>query len=260
MEVIIMSDLLNGKAGIVTGAASGIGRASAILFAQNGAKVIVSDLNEEMGNETVELIRKEGGEAYFFKCNVADEENVKAMVAFAVEKFGKLDYAFNNAGLSALESKLVHETNTDLFKKVLDVNIMGVYYCLKYEVPEMLKAGAGSIVNCCSTNSVHCTAAGSSYGTSKYGAYGLTLSAALDYAGQNIRINGVGPGPTKTPMIEACAAANPDLISMLEAGIPDGRMAEASEIASTAMFLLSDLSSHVVGQLILVDGGQACNM
>lgn len=255
-----MNKLLNGKAGIITGAASGIGRAAAILFVKEGAKVIVSDLNEEKGNETVELIKKEGGEAYFFKCDVSNEENVKAMVDFAIEKFGQLDWAFNNAGVSVLESAVLHETHTNLFKKVIDINVMGIYNCMKYEIPYMLKVGGGNIVNTCSINSVCCTPTGSSYGTSKYGAHGLTLCAALDYAKQNIRVNAIGPGATRTPMIEACIESNPDLIHGLEATIPDGRMAEAIEVANSALFLLSDLSSHVTGQLILVDGGQHCNM
>ncbi|MBQ6877091.1 MAG: SDR family oxidoreductase [Oscillospiraceae bacterium] len=254
-----MNKLLDGRAGIITGAASGIGRAAAILFAQEGAKVIVSDVNDEMGNETVELVRKEGGEAYYFHCDVANEENVKELVDFAIEKFGKLDWAYNNAGVIPFENALIHETHTDLFRKVLDINIMGVYYCMKYEIPHMLEAG-GSIVNCCSINSVRVTRGTSSYGTSKYGEYGLTQCAALDYGKLNIRINAVGPGPTMTPMLEASASAHPEVITALKATIPDGRVAEAVELANAALFLLSDLGNHINGQLVLVDGGQSCNM
>ena len=252
--------LLDGKVGIITGGTSGVGKVAAILFAEHGAKMVVTGRNEKRGLETVEQVKAAGGEAFFFPCDVSNEEEVKAMVAFTIEKFGKLDWAFNNAGVSSEEAGLLHETTTAAFDSVIKTNLYGVYYCMKYEIPHMLQAGAGAIVNTLSINSVRTTPGGVSYGSSKYGAYGLTQSAALDYAKQNIRINAIGPGPTKTPMIELSAATHPELISYLESTIPDCRMSDAIEQANAALFLLSDMSKHIVGQLLLVDGGQSCNM
>lgn len=255
-----MKKLLDGKVGIITGVSSGIGRAAAVLFAEEGAKMVLAARREKEVLETLALVKKVGGEAYICPCDVRDEAQVKHLVNFAVEKFGQLDWALNNAGVCSEEAGAVHETTTEAFRNVIDTNIFGVYYSIKYEVPQMLKAGAGAIVNVCSINSTCCTPGGCSYGTSKYGAYGLTQSAALDYAKQNIRINAIGPGPTKTPMIMLSAETHPELIAYLESTIPDGRMGEAIEQANAALFLLSDMASHITGQLLLVDGGQSANM
>lgn len=255
-----MKKLLDGKVGIITGGASGIGRAAACLFAEEGARIVIGDYMEKEGEQTAKMVRDAGGEAYFCYCDVRQEAQVKALVDFTIEKFGTLNWAFNNAGLSSEESGLLHETTTDAFQNVMNTNLYGYYFGMKYEIPELLKAGGGSIVNCLSINSTCCTVGGSSYGTSKYAGYGLTQSAALDYAKSNIRINGVGPGPTKTPMIMFCAETHPEVISGLEAAIPDGRMGEAIEQANAALFLLSGMSTHITGQLLLVDGGTSANM
>ena len=251
---------MDNKAGIVTGGGSGIGKAAAILIAKEGGKVIVADFNEKCGNETVEEIRNNGGEAYFFQCDVTDELQVKSMVEFAVEKFGKLDWAYNNSGISGQENAPLHETHTDLFKKVVDVNLYGTYFCMKYEIAELLKNGGGNIVNACSVNCVRCTPCGSSYVASKLGAYGITQSSALDYAKSNIRINAIAPGTTRTPMIENLIPIMPDIIETTSASIPDGRLAEPEEQANTVLYLLSDLSSHMTGQMLVVDGGQTVNL
>jgi len=252
--------LLDGKVGIITGAARGIGKAAAFLFAAEGAKVVLADYLDDEGKQVAEQVRQAGGDAYFCYCDVRVEEQVKALVDFTVEKFGKLDWAFNNAGVSSEEAGLLHETTTEAFKNVVDTNVYGVYYGMKYQLPEMIKAGGGAIVNTLSINATCCTPGGCSYGTSKYGAYGLTQSAALDYAKMNIRINAIGPGPTKTPMIMLCAETHPELIAYLESAIPDGRMGEAIEQANAALYLLSDYATHITGQLLLVDGGASANM
>ena len=252
--------LLDNRAGIITGGASGIGRAAALLFASEGAKIMVSDFNQAGGEETVEMVRKAGGEAYFCYCDVREEAQVKALVERTVEQFGRIDWAFNNAGISSEEAVPLHETTTEAFSNVIQTNLFGYYYCMKHELKYMAEAEKGAIVNTLSINSVCCTPEGASYGVSKYGGYGLVQTASLDYASLGIRINAVGPGPTKTPMIMHCSETHPEVISYLERTIPDGRMGEAVEQANAALYLLSDFASHITGQLLLVDGGQSAKM
>lgn len=255
-----MIKLLDGKCGIITGAGYGIGQAAAVLFAQHGAKCVISCRTEAKAQKTLELVKQAGGEAYFFPCDVRDEAQVKAMVEFTAEKLGKIDFAFNNAGVSSKESGMLHETTTEAFKDVVETNLFGVYYSMKYEIPYMLENGGGAIVNTLSLNSVRCVAGGSSYGTSKFGAYGLTMSAALEYAKQNIRINAIGPGPTKTGLLEDSIATFPEMMASLEASIPDGRFGEAIEQANAALYLLSDLATHINGHLLMVDGGMSVGL
>ncbi len=252
--------LLEGKFGIVTGAGSGIGREAAILFAKNGAKLVICGRREENLKETVALVEKEGGEACYCVCDVSVESQVKEMVAFAVEKLGKLDFAFNNAGQTQPKEtvgKLMHELPEGFVEKLIDTNALSVYYSMKYEIPHLLANGGGTIVNTCSNSSIYCTRAGTSYQTSKHAAYGFTKSAALDYADQNIRVNGIAPGVTLTPMIEDAMRLNPDKIQGLINTIPDKRAGRAIDQANAALFLLSDMSAHITGQLLFVDGGQS---
>lgn len=234
--------------------------AAALLFASEGAKIMVSDFNQAGGEETVETVRKAGGEAYFCYCDVREEAQVKALVERTVEQFGRIDWAFNNAGISSEEAVPLHETTTEAFSNVIQTNLFGYYYCMKHELKYMAEAEKGAIVNTLSINSVCCTPEGASYGVSKYGGYGLVQTASLDYASLGIRINAVGPGPTKTPMIMHCSETHPEVISYLESTIPDGRMGEAIEQANAALYLLSDFASHITGQLLLVDGGQSAKM
>ncbi len=221
---------------------------------------MVSDFNQAGGEETVETVRKAGGEAYFCYCDVREEAQVKALVERTVEQFGRIDWAFNNAGISSEEAVPLHETTTEAFSNVIQTNLFGYYYCMKHELKYMAEAEKGAIVNTLSINSVCCTPEGASYGVSKYGGYGLVQTASLDYASLGIRINAVGPGPTKTPMIMHCSETHPEVISYLESTIPDGRMGEAVEQANAALYLLSDFASHITGQLLLVDGGQSAKM
>lgn len=254
-----MSKIMEGKIGIVTGAASGIGRASALAFAEEGAKVVVSDINEADGKETVRLIKEAGGEALFFKCDVTDEKQVIALVDFTVSEYGRLDWAFNNAGIAIGEQALV-DTPTEVWDRVIKTNLYGCYYSLKYEISAMVKTGGGAIVNTGSIESVTATVNSVSYGTSKYGLRGLTQHAALDYAKMGIRVNSVGPGPTDTPMIAALKEFKPELLNAIIDGIPLGRMAEDVDIANAAVFLCSDKAKHITAVHLLVDGGQACVM
>ena len=182
------------------------------------------------------------------------------MVDKAMELFGRIDWAFNNAGISSEESVPLHETTTEAFMNVVNTNLLGYYYCMKQELKHMVAAGKGAIVNTLSINSVCCTPEGSSYGVCKYAGYGLVQTSSLDYAASGIRIPAIGPGPTKTPMIMRCSETHPEVISYLESTIPDGRMGEAIEQANAALYLLSDFASHITGQLLLVDGGQSAKM
>lgn len=199
------------KVALVTGSSSGIGRATAIVFAQEGAKVVVSGRNEERCKAVVDEIKAAGGEASYFVADVTVEEEVKALVDFTVQTYGRLDYAFNNAGISGRGSgKSVHQAAADLYRETYETNCLAVATCMRYEIPYMLENGKGAIVNNCSANSLAVNKYGSVYAHAKYAVYGLTRAAAMDYADQNIRINGVGPGITDTPMIEGLMKSNPE--------------------------------------------------
>lgn len=250
--------MLDGKAGIITGGGSGIGREAASLFAKNGAKIVICGRREEPLKETVEIVENEGGEICYFACDVSVETQVKEMVAFAAEKLGGLDFAFNNAGVTSSKEvvgKLIHELPEGFAENMMAINGFGILYCMKYEIPHLLEKG-GTIVNTCSNASIYCSRAGTIYAASKHAAWAFTKSAALDYADQNIRVNGIAPGVTITPMIELAMKLNPAKIQALIDIIPDKRAGNAIDQASAAMFLLSDMSSHITGQLLFVDGGQ----
>lgn len=254
--------LFEGKVGIVTGATSGIGETTARLLASEGAKLVLAGRRTEKGEAVAESIRAAGGEASFFTCDVKCEEQVKAMVDFAVNKYGKLDFAFNNAGVASgqYELKLLHETSTELCREIFDINVMGLYFCMKYELPELLKAGGGAIVNNVSNAAVRSDVLSFAYGVSKNAAFGATKNAAMDYADKNIRINGIAPGMTDTPMIGAWKEAAPEGYAAMEASIPDKHAATTTEQANAVMYLLSEYSSHIIGQMIVIDGGQTVKL
>ena len=254
-----MKKLLDGRAGVITGGTSGIGEAAVGIFAEEGAKIVFCGRDEEAGKRIEAAQQAKGYEVYFYKCDVTKEEEVKALIEYTVSKFGTLQWAFNNAGKTGSEPVDVHETHTDSFQSMMDTNFWSVYYGMKYEAPYMLQAG-GAIVNTCSINSISSAKHGLSYGASKFAAYAITQVAALDYARQNIRVNAVGPGVTDTPMIAKAKAAQPEHMAKLIDSIPDGRLGDPSEIANAALFLLSDMSTHVTGQLLLVDGGLSVKM
>ncbi len=254
--------LLEGRVGIITGATSGIGQAAAHLFAAEGAKIVLAGRRKDKGEAIAESVRAEGGEAYFCQCDVSSEEQVKHLVAFTIEKFGRLDWAFNNAGVAATqyELNLVADTHTELCREIFDINVMGLYYSMKYEIPEMLKAGGGSIVNTLSNIAVGVVPGSFAYAVSKAAGLGATRSAAIDYAGQNIRVNAIAPGMTDTPMMDKYKTSDPEGYDAIKYEIPDHRDSTALEQANTALYLLSDLSTHIIGQMIVVDGGQTIKM
>jgi NAD(P)-dependent dehydrogenase (short-subunit alcohol dehydrogenase family) len=241
----------DGKVALVTGAGSGIGRASAIGFAASGARVVVSDVNETGGNETVEIIHSAGGVAVFQKCDVSEGDQVKALVARAVSEFGSLDFAHNNAGINSM---MANEYDDEVWGKSIGVNLTGVMLCMREESEVMLKAGKGAIVNTSSINGLVGNGAQPGYVATKHGVVGLTRHGALRWAKQGIRVNAVCPGVIETGMT-APLAANPEMRKVLDGMTPMGRMGRPEEIASAVLWLCSDQASFVTGHALAIDGG-----
>lgn len=256
----LMAEGISGRTVIVTGAASGIGRTTAVAFAGKGAKVVVAtDKNTVGAEETVSIIRKAGGEAIFIKCNVAVELEVEELVSRTVDAFGRLDFAFNNAGVGPDGRRIPVLPLTDLteeiWDKTIDVNLKGAFFCIKHEIRQMLSQGhGGAIVNTASIGGLKFIPNFGAYAASKSGLIGLTKTAALEYADRGIRINVICPGPTDgTLLMENIRDCNPE--QGLEKGIPMGRIAKAEEIAKTALWLCSNDASFITGQALCVDGG-----
>lgn len=247
------------RVAIVTGAASGIGRASALALAARGVRVVVSDIAEEGGSETMGLIEGEGGKAVFQRCDVAVETDVEALVERAISQFGRLDYAHNNAGIGGPPGTTA-DYDTDTWSAVLAVNLNGVFFCMKHEIPRMLEVGGGAIVNTSSTFGMVGVPGLPAYVASKHGIAGLTRAAALEYAQQGIRVNAVAPGATLTPTVEEFfAMVGPDDPKAVEAqfaaGAPVGRLGTPGEIGPAVAWLCSEEASFVTGLVMPVDGG-----
>ncbi len=242
----------NGKVALVTGAAGGIGEAIAVSFSQKGAQVVVADIDEENGKSVVEHIKAEGGEAIFLRVDVSDPDDVKRMVADTVEAFGRLDCAVNNAGIGGAQA-VTGEYEIDDWELVIDINLNGVFYCMRYEIPQMLEQGKGAIVNISSILGTDAFEQTSAYTASKHGVVGLTKTAALEYAQEGIRVNSVGPAFIKTPMV--LEGFDDDEIEGLMALHAMGRLGEPQEVADLVTFLCSDQASFMTGGYYLVDGG-----
>ena len=245
---------LDGKVAIVTGGASGIGRATVLLFAREGAKVLVADWDEERGAEVVEEAAKEGGEARFVKVDVSNGEDVRAMVSAAVESFGRLDVLFNNAGVEG-EQAPTADCTLENFDRVIAINLRGVFLGMKYGIPEMLKTGGGSIINTASVAGLVGFMNIPAYCASKGGVIQLTKTAALEYAKQNVRVNVICPGVIWTPMVERFAGPREQAEQARGALEPVGRFGTAEEVAQMALFLASDDSTFCTGAPFVVDGG-----
>jgi len=243
--------LLKDKVAIITGAGSGIGKATALLFAKEGAKIIVSDINETNGNSAVEEIRKDGGEAFYIKADSSKPEDNETMVKQTIEKYGALDIAVNNAGIGGPLGS-TGEYPIEGWEKVIAINLSGVFYGLRYQIPAMLKNG-GSIVNIASILGSTGTKFSPAYVAAKHGVVGLTKAAALEYADKNIRINSVGPGYIKTPLVEN--SLDKSALDALVGLHPIGRLGESSEIAELILWLASSKSSFVTGGYYPADGG-----
>jgi NAD(P)-dependent dehydrogenase (short-subunit alcohol dehydrogenase family) len=246
--------LQDNKVALVTGGASGIGRATAIAFSAAGAKVVFSDIRSTEGEETADLIRETGAECLFVKSDVSSEVDVRELVQKTIATYGKLDCAFNNAGIDLVVTPL-HEQSIEDFDKIVSVNARGLFICMKYEIQQMLTQGSGVIVNNSSTNGLVALPGISPYVASKHAVMGLTRSAALDYAKQGIRINAVNPGPIATDLMAGSADQMGITFDDLGSMVPMGRIGQAMEIAQAVVFLCSDAASYITGQPLAIDGG-----
>jgi NAD(P)-dependent dehydrogenase (short-subunit alcohol dehydrogenase family) len=252
MDKILNDGEFENKVVIVTGAASGIGRASAIRFANLGATVIIADTDETGGNETARQITDNRQNALFVKTDVSLETEVVNLIKITIETFARLDIAHNNAGIEGISNLL--DCTVEQWDSVLNTNLKGVWLCMKHQIPEMLKQGKGSIVNTSSVSGL-LGLGWSNYAASKHGVIGLTKSASIEFIKKNIRINAICPAMTLTGMTEPAILENPEIESILGERQPIGRMATAEEIANTAVWLCSDQASYITGQAIAVDGG-----
>jgi len=249
-----MSSELEGKVGLVTGGTSGIGRETAVLFAKAGAKVVVAGRREVEGNETIEKVRAAGGDGLFVQSDVSKAAEVEALIQKAVEKFGRLDVAFNNAGVEGGWAPIVNQTEED-WDRTIAINLKGVWLCLKYEIRQMLKqGGSGAIVNMASIIGLTGSAGVAAYSASKHGVIGLTKTAALETAKNGIRINAVCPGFTETPMADRVFRA-PAIRKYVQSCHPIGRFGKPAEIAEAVVWMCSDRASFMTGQSLVLDGG-----
>ena len=246
-----MKTLLKDKVAIITGSASGIGKAAAILFADEGAKVVVSDVNETDGKAVTEQINKSGGKSIFVKCDTSSPSENEMLVKKTLDAFGALHIAVNNAGVGGALAQLADYT-IEGWQKVIDINLSGVFYSMKYQIPAMLKSGGGSIVNIASILGAVGFPNAPAYTAAKHGVVGLSQQAALDYSAKGIRINSVGPAFIRTPMISALPK---EAEGQLIAAHPIGRLGEPKEVAELIAFLSSDRASFLTGNYYPVDGG-----
>ena len=242
---------LENKVALITGSGSGIGKAAAILFAEQGAKVVISDINESHGHSTVEELKKKGGDAFFIKADSSKPEDNEALIKQTIQKYGRLDIAVNNAGIGG-PLNATGEYPIDGWQKVIEINLSGVFYGLRYQIPVMLEKG-GSIINVASILGQAGTKFSPAYVAAKHGVVGLTKAAALEYADKNIRINSIGPGYIKTPLVMKSLddAARNALVGLH----PIGRLGESEEIAELILWLASSKSSFVTGAYYPIDGG-----
>jgi len=247
-----MEKIFNNKVAIVTGGSFGIGRAAAKAFAERGAKVVIADCIED--RETLDQINQSGGEAIFVKCDVSKAADVKMMIEKTISSFNRLDFAFNNAGIEGIQGTTTDCTDEN-WERTLGVNLKGIWLCMKYEIPYMLKQKSGAIVNCASIAGLVGFPGLPAYVASKHGVVGLTKTAALEFAKQNIRVNAVCPGVIKTPMIDRFTGKDKAAEKQFVAMEPIGRMGEPEEVAEVVVWLCSDNASFVTGDAMAVDGG-----
>jgi NAD(P)-dependent dehydrogenase (short-subunit alcohol dehydrogenase family) len=244
-----------GKVAFVTGAANGIGRAAALAFAREGANVVASDISEQDNQETARMIEELGRRVLALRCDVRQAEDIKAALDRTVEVFGRLDFAFNNAGVEQPVTPAADLTEEE-WDRIVDIDLRGVFLCMKYEIPLMLKQGGGAIVNTSSGAGVKGIAGQAAYCAAKFGMIGLTKAAALDYAKSNIRVNAVCPGFVDTPMMHRFTGGTPEGRQMVVDSEPVGRPATPEEIAAAVVWLCSDAAGFVIGHAMIIDGGQ----
>ena len=249
-----MAGQFEGKVALVTGGSSGIGRAAVLAYAREGARVVIAARGVADGEETVEEVRRAGGEAVFVKTDVSQAAEVEEMVKKSVELYGRLDYAFNNAGIGGDRGPM-HEQTEESWVDIMNVNLKGLWLCMKYEITQMLQQGGGAIVNNSSGSGLVGFPGAWAYGASKHGVVGLTRIGALDYAQQGIRVNAVCPGYIRTPMSDARIAGNPELEQRFKARAPMGRGGTSEEVAEAVVWLCSDAASYITGVALSIDGG-----
>jgi NAD(P)-dependent dehydrogenase (short-subunit alcohol dehydrogenase family) len=241
------------RVALVTGGGSGIGRAASLLFAREGTKVVVADVDADHAEETVKLVAGEGGDATACTVDVRDDASVAAMIARAVDAYGRLDCAFNNAGISPVAKPFVEHTLAE-WQRVIDVNLTGVFLCMQHELRHMVEQGGGAIVNTSSGAGVVAAPGQPQYTAAKHGVLGLTKQAAQEYARAGIRVNAILPGMTDTPMMREYLEEHAAMTRML----PFGRLATPEEVASAAVWLCSDAAAYVSGASLVVDGATIC--
>ncbi len=247
-----METTFNNKVAIVTGGSFGIGRATAIAFAKNGAKVVIADWVED--DETLSSIKEFGGEAIFYKCDVSKDADVKMMVDKTIEQYGRLDYAFNNAGIEGIMAPTADCTEEN-WDNTININLKGIWLCMKYEIPHMLAAGKGAIVNCASIAGLVGFPGLPAYVAAKHAVVGLTKNTALEYVKAGIRVNAVCPGAIKTPMIDRITGNKKEAEAQFAAMEPIGRLGQPEEVAEAVIWLCSDAASFITGHSMAVDGG-----
>jgi NAD(P)-dependent dehydrogenase (short-subunit alcohol dehydrogenase family) len=245
------------KVVLITGAGNGIGRATALAFAKQQASVVVADINRADGEEAVNQITQAGGTATFILCDVTKDQDVKSLVDGTVETYGKLDIAFNNAGIEIEQSKLA-DGEEDVYDKIMDVNVKGVWRCMKYQIPAMLKQQSSSIVNTASIAGLGAAPKMSVYSASKHAVIGLTKSAAVEYGKKGLRVNAVCPAVIDTDMYRRAAELDPRKADYVKNLHPVGRIGQAEEIAAAVLYLCSDLAGFTTGVALPVDGGVTC--
>ncbi len=243
--------LLENKVALITGAGSGIGKAIALLYAKEGAKVIVNDISEKNGQLVVDQIKSKGGEAFFIEADASKEEDVQNLIQQTVEKYGRLDIACNNAGIGG-EQNLTGDYSIDGWNKVVDINLNGVFFGCKYELEQMEKNGGGVIINMASIHGTVAAPMSSAYTATKHAVVGLTKNISAEYGQKNIRCNAVGPGYIQTPLLDALDA---ETLEVLKSKHPMNRLGKAEEVAELVLFLSSEKSSFITGGYYLIDGG-----
>ena len=249
-----MAVLLGGKIALITGAGSGIGRATALIFAREGATIALSDIAAEGGEETLRMVKQAGAEAIFVRTDVSKLAEVEALIAKVISNWGRLDCAFNNAGIDGKMAKTA-ECTEETWNRTIAVNMTGVFFCMKAEIPHMLRQGGGAIVNTASAAGLTGSPGLPAYVASKHGVVGLTRAAAIEYGREKVRINCVCPGPIRTPMLGRLLSSRPEMEQRFASAEPLKRLGEPAEIGEAVAWLCSDAASYVTGHAMSVDGG-----